>query len=223
MSKNEHDVTSPMGHPDDKEKNLAVQHFDQHSHSESHTMTMNDMDPNTLRKPGEDRFDHVLSPEERTTALRLAMEADPGPDILSWRYMLFVFTAFIAILNSGDNGESTTQQGNLSVFTVFQLDLSRCSPGTGFDGTVMSSVNSMEQFQNFFGLDGAAAGGTSLVFVSLPQLVFCVIVAKLCPGSLHRRSSLCLLPQHLPSRQGRKTMGNVHPQHPSMVSHDPPL
>lgn len=31
----------------------------------------------------------------------------------------------------------------------------------------MSSVNSMEQFQNYFGLDGAAEGGTSLVFVSL--------------------------------------------------------
>ena len=106
MSKNEHDVTSPMGDPDDKEKNLAVQHFDQHSQSDDQTMamTMDGSDP--MRKPGEDRFDHVLSPEERTTALRLAMEADPGPDILSWRYMLFVFTAFIAILNSGDNGES---------------------------------------------------------------------------------------------------------------------
>lgn len=32
----------------------------------------------------------------------------------------------------------------------------------------MSSVNSMEQFQDYFGLDGAAAGGTSLVFVSFP-------------------------------------------------------
>lgn len=88
-----------MGHSDDGEKNLAVEHFDRHSDDQTVT--------DTMRKPGEDRFDHVLSPEERATALRLAMEADPGPDILSWRYMLFVFTAFIAILNSGDNGEFT--------------------------------------------------------------------------------------------------------------------
>lgn len=29
----------------------------------------------------------------------------------------------------------------------------------------MSSVNSMEQFQEYFGLDGPLVGGTSLVFV----------------------------------------------------------
>lgn len=98
MSKNDL-VTSPIGNPDEKEKNLAVQHFDRHS--DDQTMAGED----TMRKPGEERFDHVLSPEERATALRLAMEADPGPDILSRRYMLFVFTAFIAIMNSGDNGE----------------------------------------------------------------------------------------------------------------------
>ena len=101
MSKNELDTTSPMGIADDKdEKNLAVEHYDHQSDDQ----TMADGD--TIRKPGEERFDHVLSPEERATALRLAMEADPGPDVLSWRYMLFVFTAFIAILNSGDNGQS---------------------------------------------------------------------------------------------------------------------
>lgn len=100
MSKNELDMVSPTGNHDNKEKNLAVQHFDRHS--DDHTMT----DGDHMRKGGEDRFDHVLSPEERATALKLAMEADPGPNILSGRYMLFVFTAFIAILNSGDNGES---------------------------------------------------------------------------------------------------------------------
>ena len=41
----------------------------------------------------------------------------------------------------------------------------------------MSSVNSMEQFQDYFGLDGAAAGGTSLVFVSL-TLLFLVHVHR---------------------------------------------
>lgn len=82
------------------DKQLAVQHFDRHS--DEHTVTGNAVGP---VKPGEDRFDHVLSPEERAGALKLAMEADPGPDILSWRYMKFVFTAFIVILNSGDNGE----------------------------------------------------------------------------------------------------------------------
>lgn len=96
------EATSPMG-LGEKDKDLAVQHFDQHS-TDGQTLTGADGDGG-VRKPGEDRFDHVLSPEERATALKLAMEADPGPDILSWRYMFFCFTCFIAILNSGDNGE----------------------------------------------------------------------------------------------------------------------
>lgn len=90
-----------MGGIGDKDKDLAVQHFDRQS-DDGQTLTGA---TEGTRKPGEDRFDHVLSPEERATALRLAMEADPGPDVLSWRYMKFVFTAFIVILNSGDNGE----------------------------------------------------------------------------------------------------------------------
>lgn len=96
MSKNQVEMSAG-----EKDKNLAVQHFDQHTDDDDQTVS------GTIRKQGEDRFDHVLSPEERATAIRLAMEADPGPDVLSWRYASFVFAAFIAILNSGDNGGST--------------------------------------------------------------------------------------------------------------------
>jgi MFS family permease len=35
---------------------------------------------------------------------------------------------------------------------------------TGFDGTVMSSVNSMTQYQTFFGLDSNDTSGTGIVF-----------------------------------------------------------
>jgi len=78
-----------------------------------------------------------MTAEEKAAAIKLANEADPGPPITSWRYFKFLVTAFLVILNSGDNG---------------------------FDGTVMSSVNSMETFQEYFGLPGPLAGGTSLVF-----------------------------------------------------------
>jgi hypothetical protein len=37
-------------------------------------------------------------------------------------------------------------------------------PVAGFDGTVMSSINSMTQYQHFFGLQ-AASTSTSIVFV----------------------------------------------------------
>lgn len=82
-------------------------------------------------------FSH-MSPEERATALKLAYEADPGPDVLSYRYLCFFLTCFVVIVNSCD---------------------------TGFDTTIMSSVNSMTQFQSFFGLTGPTIG-TGIVFVS---------------------------------------------------------
>lgn len=79
----------------------------------------------------------------------------------------------------------------------------------------------MEQFQNYFGLDGAAAGGTSLVFVSLSRPIPSIVMTDIGLGSLHCRSSMRLLLEHLLAGQSRTTMGHVHPKHPSMVSIDP--
>lgn len=83
-----------------------------------------------------------MTAEDRATALKLAYEADPGPSTLSYRYLCFFLTCFVVIVNSCD---------------------------TGFDTTIMSSVNSMTQFQSFFGLTSASPG-TGIVFVSLCTL-----------------------------------------------------
>jgi hypothetical protein len=101
-----------------------------------------------------------MTAEEKQAAIKLANEADPGPSITSWRYFKFLITAFLVILNSGDNGTP------LSIHSARRFPQQRADELiVGFDGTVMSSVNSMEQFQTYFGLPGPLAGGTSLVFV----------------------------------------------------------
>ena len=45
-----------------------------------------------------------MTAEEKQAAIKIANEADPGPSITSWRYFKFLITAFLVILNSGDNG-----------------------------------------------------------------------------------------------------------------------
>lgn len=79
--------------------------------------------------------------DERAVALRLARAADPGPAVFSLRGIQFVFYALVICACSGD---------------------------TGFDGTIMSAVNSMEQFHRFFGFDPkTGAAKTGIVFVSI--------------------------------------------------------
>lgn len=77
--------------------------------------------------------------DERAYALRMARAADPGPRFASLAFMHYLFIALIACSVSGD---------------------------VGFDGTIISSVNSMVQFQEFFGLGEGGASGQGLVFVS---------------------------------------------------------
>lgn len=50
----------------------------------------------------------TLSAEERAAALKLAHEADPGPEIASWRFACFIATCFVVIVNSCDTGFDTT-------------------------------------------------------------------------------------------------------------------
>jgi hypothetical protein len=78
-----------------------------------------------------------MTAEDRATALKLAHEADPGPGLFSYRFLCFLGTCFVVIVNSCD---------------------------TGFDTTIMSSVNSMITFQSFFGLESASTG-TGILFV----------------------------------------------------------
>lgn len=81
--------------------------------------------------------------DERAVALRLARAADPGPSVLSRRGIQFVLSALVVCACSGD---------------------------TGFDGTIMSAVNSMDQFHRYFGFDPqTGADKTGIVFVSVPS------------------------------------------------------
>jgi MFS family permease len=86
----------------------------------------------------ENRNFSTMTAEDRATALKLAHEADPGPALFSYRFLCFIATCFVVIVNSCD---------------------------TGFDTTIMSSVNSMVTFQSYFGLKSATVG-TGILFVS---------------------------------------------------------
>ena len=44
--------------------------------------------------------------EDRQTALELAMNADPGPSKVSWRYIRLWMIVFLMCMNQGDGGES---------------------------------------------------------------------------------------------------------------------
>lgn len=78
-----------------------------------------------------------MTAEQRGIALKLAHDIDPGPSILSWRYMLFVFTAFIAILNSGDNDEYYQASHRAFQLTCSALTLRWNRHGLGqLDGAV---------------------------------------------------------------------------------------
>lgn len=47
---------------------------------------------------------HDMTVEDRATALRLAHEADPGPPVMSFRYVRFVLMVLVICMCSGDNG-----------------------------------------------------------------------------------------------------------------------
>ncbi|PBK74737.1 general substrate transporter [Armillaria solidipes] len=73
---------------------------------------------------------------DRQAALNAAIEADPGPKHFSLAAIQLYLIALVVCFCSGDNG---------------------------FDGTVMGGINTMSQFQAFFGMKDDAAK-TSIVF-----------------------------------------------------------
>ena len=56
------------------------------------------------RKIGGININSHMTAEERSTAMRLANELDPGPRFFTWRYISFLLTCLCVILNSGDSG-----------------------------------------------------------------------------------------------------------------------
>ena len=60
--------------------------------------------PGTIDQVLANGFGTHVSSEDRTAALRIAREADPGPALTSWRYMRFIMLAMVACVCSGDNG-----------------------------------------------------------------------------------------------------------------------
>ena len=72
----------------------------------SHLETMESPDDELKgeRKIGGININAHMTAEERSTAMRLANELDPGPPLFSWRYISFLLTCLCVILNSGDSG-----------------------------------------------------------------------------------------------------------------------
>jgi hypothetical protein len=72
-----------------------------------HTETLvGDEDIKGERKIGGIAINTHMTAEERSTAMRLANELDPGPPAFSWTHIKFCLVALVVILNSGDSGRS---------------------------------------------------------------------------------------------------------------------
>ena len=85
-------------HADDKD--IAPVHLE-------HTETLvGDNITKGERKIGGIAINTQMTAEERSTAMRLANELDPGPPAFSWTHIKFCLVALVVILNSGDSGKS---------------------------------------------------------------------------------------------------------------------
>jgi hypothetical protein len=113
-------------------------------------MTSYQQEMNDTKEGPIEHLDHVpvgldsthfahMNAEERAAAFKLAHEKDPGPAVMSIAYLRFFLSLCVVIV---------------------------CSCDTGFDTTIMSSVNSMTQFQGFFGL-ASTSPSTGILFVSV--------------------------------------------------------
>lgn len=103
--------------------------------------------------------------DDRATALRLAHAADPGPPVASYRSLVFFCYVMVVCACSGDNG---------------------------FDGTVMSSINSMKQYQHYFGLK-VASSKTGIIFgIYTVGQVLSFFPASYLPDRIGRRYTMML-------------------------------
>jgi len=103
------------------------------------------------------------TPMERQIALKAALEVDPGVSRFSWRaFQMYLVTLVVC----------------------------GCSGDSGFDGTVMGGINSMLQYQQYFGMTGVGAK-TSIVFGIFTIGSLCgTIPASYLPDKFGRRFSM---------------------------------
>lgn len=104
-----------------------------------------------------------MSPMERQIALKAALEVDPGVSRFSFRaFQMYLITLVVCC----------------------------CSGDSGFDGTVMGGINSMVQYQQYFGLTGVGKK-TSIVFGIFTIGSLCgTIPASYFPDKFGRRFSM---------------------------------
>ncbi|PFH53982.1 hypothetical protein AMATHDRAFT_72998 [Amanita thiersii Skay4041] len=104
------------------------------------------------------------SPEERQLALKAALEIDPGIGRWTLRAIQLYLVTLVVCCCSGDSG---------------------------FDGTVMGGINSMKQYQQYFGLSGVGSK-TSIIF-GIYTVIMCysgTIPAAYLPDKFGRRFSM---------------------------------
>ncbi|KAF6757384.1 general substrate transporter [Ephemerocybe angulata] len=103
------------------------------------------------------------SPEERLAALQEALKVDPGPKPGGWAAIQLYLITLVVCCCSGDSG---------------------------FDGTVMGGINSMHQYQQYFGMKEVGAK-TSIVFGIFTVGSLCgMIPASYFPDKFGRRFSM---------------------------------
>ncbi|ORX35137.1 and other transporter-domain-containing protein [Kockovaella imperatae] len=104
--------------------------------------------------------------EARQTALELAMQADPGPDWKDWRFIKYCLICALIFMAPGD---------------------------WGFDGTVVGSINSMEQYQSYFDLAGEASTKTGVVLgIGAAGTIISFVPSYVVPDRYGRRWAMSL-------------------------------
>ncbi|KAJ7095888.1 general substrate transporter [Mycena belliarum] len=103
------------------------------------------------------------TPAEQKAALQAALEIDPGTSRWSGRAFQLYFVTLVVCFCAGDSG---------------------------FDGTVMSGVNAMKQYQTYFGMSGSGSK-TGIVFGIYTVGSFCgTIPASYLPDRFGRRFAM---------------------------------
>ncbi|WWC63036.1 uncharacterized protein I303_105635 [Kwoniella dejecticola CBS 10117] len=134
---------------------------DKNIHGIEHSQDVNEVhERDDVVKPP---FVGDMTAEDRVTAMKMALTADPGIPPWSWRMVHFVLMMLVVLMCGGD---------------------------AGFDGTVMGAVNSLTQWQHYFGLSEATTG-TGIVFgmYSVGQVLAFFPTAYL-PDKIGRRASM---------------------------------
>lgn len=132
----------------------------QHEHFETANPALTGYREDDINKETAVHAEH-LTMEDRAVALKLAQDADPGPPAASWRMVKFTLMVLVVCMCSGDSG---------------------------FDGTVMSAVNSMPRYLSFFGLPAGGNSKTGVVFgaYTIGQVLAFFVVSWL-PDKFGRR------------------------------------